>query len=183
MQRKSFNSMQCPIARSLERVGEWWTILILRDAFYGMTRFDEFEKSLGISPNVLTRRLKGLVDEGLLERRQYSEKPPRFEYLLTDRGRDFMPVFFALMSWGNKHFAPEGTSVVLQDAKTGALIDPILVNRADGKPLTDTNWVFGAGPAARQSLQHRISAAAEKRSAQEGKAKPAARRARAGAEQ
>src|ERR1700730_4958660 len=127
MQRKSFASMTCPIARSLERVGEWWSILILRDAFQGLTRFDEFQKSLDIAPNMLTRRLNGLVESGLLERRRYSERPPRDEYVLTERGRDFRPVLWALLAWGNKHFAPGGASVVLIDSETGAEIDPMLV--------------------------------------------------------
>src|SRR5271157_6502385 len=89
MQRKSFGNMHCPIARSLERVGEWWSILILRDAFHGLTQFDQFQKSLGIAPNMLTRRLNALVEAGLLERRRYTERPPRDEYVLTERGRDF----------------------------------------------------------------------------------------------
>ena len=71
--------MPCPIARSLERVGEWWSMLIMRDALHGFTRFDEFQRSLGIAPNMLTRRLNALVDAGLLERRRYSEHPPRDE--------------------------------------------------------------------------------------------------------
>src|SRR5580704_6464889 len=119
MRRKSFSYMQCPIARSLERVGEWWSILILRDASLGLTRFDEFQESLGIAPNILTRRLKALVEAGLLERRRYSERPPRDEYVLTQAGRDFRPVLWALLAWGNKHFAPEGASVVVIDSKTG----------------------------------------------------------------
>lgn len=182
MQRKSFIDMPCPIARSLERVGEWWSILILRDAsFYGMTRFDEFEKSLGISPNVLTRRLKGLVDEGLLERRQYSDKPPRYEYVLTERGIDFKPVLFALLNWGNKHFAPEGPSVVLRNAETGAIMDPVFVNRTDGSPVTDANWLFTPGPAAKERLQKKLSVAAERRNGNEKCVAPAARRTRTGA--
>ena len=120
MQRKSFGDMPCPIARSLERVGEWWSILILRDAFRGLTRFDQFQKSLDIAPNMLTRRLNALVESGLLERRRYSERPPRDEYVLTERGRDFRPVLWALLAWGNKHFAPEGASVVVVDTETGA---------------------------------------------------------------
>src|SRR5712691_10468749 len=119
MQHKSFGTMQCPIARSLERVGEWWSILILRDAFAGMTRFDEFQTSLGIAPNMLTRRLNSLVESGLLERRRYSEHPPRHEYVPTARGRDLRPVVIALLAWGNRHFAPEGPSVVLINRKTG----------------------------------------------------------------
>src|SRR5215207_5012605 len=111
MQRKSFRTMPCPIARSLERVGEWWSILIIRDALHGMTRFDEFQKSLGIAPNMLARRLDALVEEGLLQRRRYSERPPRDEYLLTERGRDFKPVLAALVAFGKKHFAPPGGAV------------------------------------------------------------------------
>src|ERR1700722_7918913 len=119
MQHKGFAAMPCPIARSLERVGEWWSILILRDAFKGKTRFDQFQKSLEIAPNMLTRRLNALVESGLFERRRYSDHPPREEYLLTERGRDFRPVLWTLLTWGNKHFAPEGASVVLVDSETG----------------------------------------------------------------
>src|SRR5437764_7417310 len=117
MQRKSFADMTCPIARSLEHVGEWWSMLILRDAFGGMTRFDEFQQSLGIAPNMLARRLKALVDAGLLERRRYSERPVRDEYVVTARGRDFRPILVALLAWGNRHVAPEGASVVLINTK------------------------------------------------------------------
>ena len=106
MQRKSFGKMACPIARSLERVGEWWSILIIRDALHGFTRFDEFQKSLNIAPNMLTRRLSALVDAGLLQRRRYSERPLRYEYILTEMGRDFRPVIVAMAAWGNRHFAP-----------------------------------------------------------------------------
>jgi DNA-binding HxlR family transcriptional regulator len=148
MRRKSFGNMQCPIARSLERVGEWWSILILRDAFHGLTRFDEFQENLGIAPNMLTRRLKALVEAGLLERRRYSERPPRDEYILTQAGRDFRPVLWALLAWGNKHFAPEGPSVVIVDSETGAEADPVLVDRNSGRPLVPPDFRSVAGPAA-----------------------------------
>ena len=98
MQRKSFDEMPCPIARSLERVGEWGSILILRDAFRGLTRFEEFQKNLGIAPNMLTRRLSSLVEAGMLERRRYNDRPPRYEYVLTERGRDFRSVLGTLMA-------------------------------------------------------------------------------------
>src|SRR6266850_1502561 len=148
MKRKSFGNMQCPIARSLERVGEWWSILILRDALHGLTRFDEFQESLGIAPNMLTRRLNALVEAGLLERRRYSEHPPRDEYLLTERGRDFRPVVLSLLAWGNRHFAPEGASVVLINRETGAAVDPILADPATGRPLDELNYALVPGPAA-----------------------------------
>lgn len=157
MQRTSFEDMPCPIARSLERVGEWWSILILRDAFYGLTRFDEFQKSLGIAPNMLTRRLNGLVEEGLLERVQYSEKPPRFEYQLTALGRDFRPVLLAFLAWGNKHFSPEGASVVLIDSATGKRADPVLVDGVTGKRIKHKEHVIAAGPAATPGIKERLA--------------------------
>src|SRR5229473_5234516 len=129
MQRKSFGKMPCPIARSLERVGEWWSMLILRDALHGMRRFEEFQNSLGIAPNMLTRRLNALVEAGLLERRRYSNHPPRHEYVPTARGRDFRPVLVSLLAWGNRHFAPEGPSVIMVDAVTGATAEPVMVDR------------------------------------------------------
>jgi DNA-binding HxlR family transcriptional regulator len=174
MQHKSFENMPCPIARSLARVGEWWSMLILRDALHGMTRFDQFQKSLGIAPNMLTRRLNALVDAGLLSRRRYSEKPPRDEYLLTARGRDFRPVLLALLAWGNRHFAPEGASVLLVDAA----VDPILVDQATGRPINTPDYALIAGPAAGERTRRRYAAA--KPLAGEQKRAPATRkRARA----
>jgi len=157
MQRKSFDDMACPIARSLERVGEWWSMLILRDAFAGLTRFDEFQKSLGIAPNMLTRRLAALVDAGMLERRRYSARPPRDEYLLTVRGRDFHTVLMALLAFGNRHFAPEGASVMIVDAATGAPAEPIFVDRHSGRPLVEPYYRLAAGPAATAATTARLA--------------------------
>ena len=158
MQRKSFGKMSCPIARSLERVGEWWSMLIMRDALHGMTRFDEFQKSLGIAPNILTRRLNALVEAGLLERRRYSERPPRHEYVPTARGRDFRPVIVSLLAWGNKHFAPEGPSVILLNRKTGAAVDPIVADPATGLPVDEPDYALAAGPAAGPRTRQRYRA-------------------------
>jgi DNA-binding HxlR family transcriptional regulator len=146
MQRKSFDDMQCPIAGTLERVGEWWSILILRDAFAGLTRFDEFQKKLGIAPNILTRRLAALVEAGMLERRSYSERPPRDEYVLTARGRDFHDVLLALLAFGNRHFAPKEKSVLIVDSVTGAPADPVLVDRRSGRPLATPDFKVAIGP-------------------------------------
>lgn len=157
MERKSFGNMQCPIARTLERVGEWWSILILRDALHGLTRFDQFQKSLDIAPNMLTRRLNSLVESGLLERRQYSERPPRHEYVLTDLGRDFRTVLVALNSWGNKHFAPEGLSVLLVNTETGEEAEPVMVDGKSGKPLSSPEFAFAPGPQANESMIRRIN--------------------------
>ena len=104
MRRKSFAEDRCPVARTLDRVGDPWSILILRDAGFGSTRFDQFTESLSSAPNMLSRRLETLVEAGMLERRLYSEKPERFEYLLTQRGRDFQPVLAALKSFGERHY-------------------------------------------------------------------------------
>ncbi len=148
MQRKTFRTMVCPIARGLDRVGEWWSILILRDAFAGVARFEGFQKSLGIAPGMLTRRLNALVEAGLLERHRYSERPPRDEYRLTPRGEDFRPVLITLLAWGNRHFAPEGASVEIIDAQTGAPAEPMLVDRKSRRPLAAPDFVLAAGPAA-----------------------------------
>jgi DNA-binding HxlR family transcriptional regulator len=147
MNRKRFDTMPCPIARSLEHVGEWWSMLILRDAFAGLTRFDEFERSLGIAPNMLSRRLSALVEAGMLERRRYSERPPRDEYVLTERGRDFRGVLLSLLAFGNRHFAPEGARVVLVDSESGEAADPVLVDRRSGRPVTGPEFKVVRGPA------------------------------------
>jgi DNA-binding HxlR family transcriptional regulator len=155
MRHKSFDSMPCPIARSLERVGEWWSILILRDALSGLTRFDQFEKSLGIASNMLTRRLNGLVESGLLERQLYSERPPRYEYAPTELGRDFRPVLWALLAWGNRNFAPEGASVILVNTETGMPADPVLVDRESGDLLVSPKYRSAPGPAANERVRKR----------------------------
>lgn len=157
MQRKSLSHTGCPIARGLEHVGEWWSILILRDAFAGVSRFDDFQTSLGIAPNMLTRRLKTLVESGLLEKRLYREKPARYEYVLTKKGRDFRPVLWTLVAWGNEHFAPEGESVVVVDAATGERADPVLVDRRTGRLLQAPEFILAPGPAASERTQRRYA--------------------------
>jgi DNA-binding HxlR family transcriptional regulator len=162
MQKKSGNkdiiNALCPMARALEQVSDPWSVLIMRDAFYGVTRFDEFEKSLGIAPNILTRRLTTLVAEGLLERRQYCERPPRFEYAMTARGRDFRPILLKLMAWGTKHFSPEGPTLLLVDQSTGAVVEPVLVDSASGKLINEREHVCVAGPAASEGMKQRLAA-------------------------
>jgi DNA-binding HxlR family transcriptional regulator len=152
---------QCPIARSLQRVGDEWSVLILRDALYGLTRFDEFEKSLGIAPNILTRRLTRLVEAGMLERHQYSEHPRRHEYRLTDAGRDFRTVMLAILAWGNRHFAPEGLALVVADSKTGDIAEPILVDGKSGRPLCSPDFRMMAGPVAKERIRRRYQALGE----------------------
>jgi DNA-binding HxlR family transcriptional regulator len=161
MQRKSFADMSCPIARSLEQVGEWWSMLILRDAFAGKTRFDEFQLSLGIAPNMLTRRLASLIEAGMLERRPYSTRPPRDEYLLTERGRDFRTVLVALLAFGDRHFAVAGGGGArVVDARTGEKADPMLVDRHSGRELIEPHYTIARGK--------RSATAAAKTSARQG---------------
>ncbi|MDH7639501.1 winged helix-turn-helix transcriptional regulator [Sphingomonas oryzagri] len=124
----------CTVARGLLRVGDAWSMMILRDAGYGATRFDQFRTSLGIAPNILTRRLAALTEDGLLEKRRYSERPPRDEYVLTEKGRDFLPILAAIAAWGRKYHG-EGAISHLADAETGAPIDAQVVDRATGRPL------------------------------------------------
>ncbi|WP_233842574.1 helix-turn-helix domain-containing protein [Dyella sp. 2HG41-7] len=163
MQRTSFSDARCPIARSLERVGEWWSILLLRDAFLGMTRFDEFQTSLGIAPNMLTRRLRALTEAGLLERRRYNDKPPRYEYVLTPRGRDFRPVLVALMAWGNRHFATEGPAMQLIDEVTGVVAQPVVVDANTGVPIDRERHVLHPGPGADARTRARVEKFLERR--------------------
>jgi DNA-binding HxlR family transcriptional regulator len=165
MEKTKLSEMDCPIARAFDRVGEWWSILILRDAFHGLTRFDQFQKSLPIAPNMLTRRLNALVAGGLLERKLYNEHPPRHEYVLTARGRDFRPVMIAMMAWGNRHFAPDGVQSTLVDAETGIEADPLLVDRATLRPLTEQDFTFAAGPAATEAVKKRMAFVERKRAA------------------
>ena len=124
----------CPIARSLAFAGDAWSLLILRDAHAGLTRFDQFRKSLGIAPTILTRRLANLTEEGLLEKQRYSEHPPREEYLLTQAGVDFLPVLFIIGAWGRKHRGG-GKLVRFLDAETGKEINAIAVDEVTGEKI------------------------------------------------
>jgi DNA-binding HxlR family transcriptional regulator len=152
--------MQCPVARGLERVGEWWSILIIREALHGSTRFDQFQQNLGIAPNMLARRLAGLVKAGILEKRRYSDRPPRHEYVLTECGRDFRSVIVAMHAWGNRHFAPEGQSVMLVNARTGKPADPVMVDRNSRRPLVDSEFRVAPGPAAAERIRRKLASSA-----------------------
>jgi DNA-binding HxlR family transcriptional regulator len=110
---KDYDNQPCSIAGALSIVGERWSLLIVRDVFLGLRRFDEIQSSLGIARNVLQARLTRLVDEGVLERRLYQERPQRHEYRLTEKGLDLWPTVIALMSWGDRHAAPPGGPAVL----------------------------------------------------------------------
>lgn len=131
---KNLSDQPCLIARSLALVGDAWSMLIMRDAHAGLTRFDDFRKSLGIAPTMLTARLSSLTEEGLLVKRRYSDRPPRYEYMLTEAGRDFLPVLFAIGAWGNKHRGG-GEVTRFFDAETGTEVDPVTIDRVTGAPV------------------------------------------------
>jgi DNA-binding HxlR family transcriptional regulator len=135
MERKSFAAMDCSVAQCLEVVGEWWSMLIVRDAFLGVSRFDDFQRRLGISRNILQQRLGGLVEAGVLERVPYSERPPRHDYRLTDKGRDLWPVLTAMRQWGDRYAAPAGPPVQLRHKACGELTEAIFVCSSCGQPL------------------------------------------------
>jgi DNA-binding HxlR family transcriptional regulator len=157
MPRTLFDQSLCPVARTLERVGDAWSLMILRDALHGLTRFDQFRKSLGVAPNILTDRLAKLVEVGILEKRRYSERPPRDEYVLTPMGQDFRPVLLAIMAFGNRHFAREGVASQLVDAETGVAAEPVLVDANTGRQLDAASYCFAAGPAADEGVLARMA--------------------------
>jgi DNA-binding HxlR family transcriptional regulator len=159
--RTSFDKRPCPIARSLDAVGEWWSILLLRDAFQGLTRFDQFQKSLDIAPNILARRLNSLVERGLFEKRLYCERPKRHEYILTAKARDFRPVMLALLAWGNRHLAPEGPSLVVVSKADGRWAEPVLVDRQSGREINSEDFTLATGPAAPDRVRQRYRFASE----------------------
>ncbi len=143
MKRTSFESMPCPLARALEHLSDSWNALILREAFYGATRFDEFEATLGIASNTLTRRLKDMTARGLFERRLYNHKPPRYEYILTAKGKDLRPVLLTLLQWGNKYSNPPGVSVHLVDTLTGTPVELALIDAVTGERIGRRHKVVG----------------------------------------
>ncbi|MGH9920622.1 MAG: winged helix-turn-helix transcriptional regulator [Nitrososphaerales archaeon] len=147
MERKSFARMDCSVAQCLEVVGEWWSMLLVRDAFMGVTRFEEFQRRLGISRNILQQRLTTLVDAGVLVRVPYSEHPPRDDYRLTDKGRDLWPVLTAMRQWGDRYAAPSGPPVQIIHKSCGSTSEPVLVCGSCGKSVgaRDVRAVPGPG--------------------------------------
>ncbi|MBV8653093.1 MAG: helix-turn-helix transcriptional regulator [Alphaproteobacteria bacterium] len=148
MQRTRLDGSECPVARSLDMIGEWWSLLIIRDALRGLRRFEEFQESLGIARNMLSRRLKALVAAGILEKRAYATRPPRYDYRLTEQGEELLPVIVNLHLWGNRWAveSPAGPALLLVDRASGRPIEPVL-SRA-GAPITNSDIRLAAGPGA-----------------------------------
>jgi DNA-binding HxlR family transcriptional regulator len=150
--------MDCSVAQTLELIGEWWTLLILRNAFHGMRTFDEFEKQLGISTSVLSARLKKLTDAGILLRETSALDGRSVEYRLTEKGLELYPVMISLMQWGDK-WRPNGRGLRLdlRERKTGRRIAGVRVLSADGEPLGPRDVEVRAGPGADATARSLVS--------------------------
>jgi DNA-binding HxlR family transcriptional regulator len=122
VKRKSFEAMNCSVAQCLEVIGEWWSMLIVRDTFLGVRRFDDFQARLGISRNILTARLTSLVEAGVLDKVPYQERPLRHEYRLTAKGRDLWSVLTTMREWGDKWAAPGGAPLELVHDACGEIM-------------------------------------------------------------
>jgi DNA-binding HxlR family transcriptional regulator len=151
VRQTSFAEMQCSLARSLEKIGDWWTPLILRDLQLGVDKFDALADDLGISRNLLAARLSHLVDNGIIMRSQYSEHPPRYRYLLTESGKDLMPILGALTAWGDKWATPEGgPPLVFRHLTCGQISIPTVSCGACGQPVKAGEIATLPGPGARK---------------------------------
>ena len=148
MLRRDYSGQTCSIAATLELIGERWTLLIIRDAFLGIRRFDDFQRRLGIARNVLQSRLERLVEEDVLERVEYQERPRRFEYRLTPKGVDLWPVLVSLLKWGDKHAYPDGPPMVLRHAGCRGEVDDRRICTECGKPLEAKEVRAERGPGA-----------------------------------
>jgi DNA-binding HxlR family transcriptional regulator len=144
-----YKNQACSIAGALAIVGERWSLLIVRDAFLGLRRFDQFQTDLGIARNVLQSRLQKLLDEGVLERELYQERPLRYEYRLTEKGIDLWPVIVALMNWGDRYAPPDGgPAVLLEHRGCGGAVDGHRICERCGAKLTAHEVVGRPGPGA-----------------------------------
>ena len=145
--KREFAEWPCSLARAVEVFGDSWTLLIVRDAMQGLTRFDEFHRSLNVARNTLSDRLGKLVDAGIMTKRFYQDNPPRYEYLLTERGRDFFPVLAAMLAWGDKWLDDGGGApVTLQHHQPGHGIVSQVVCVECGEPVVHADIQFCVGP-------------------------------------
>jgi DNA-binding HxlR family transcriptional regulator len=157
MQRTSFARMHCSLARSLEVMGDWWTPLILRDLYFGLGRFADLVENLGVSRNLLSARLATLVERGLIERRRYSDHPPRDRYVLTTAGRELVPVLMALTAWGDRWVGPSaGPPVRFQHRACGHIVKPEIVCSHCSRRLVADQVVPRRGPGRRAGRGTRL---------------------------
>ena len=157
MGRKRFSNMNCSVAQALEVIGDWWSLLIIRDAFFGLRRFSDFEKDLGIAKNVLSDRLQHLVDHEILEQHEVGQQGQRFEYGLSEKGKDLLPILIALRQWSDRWIYGEGAEpLILLDRKHRKPIRPLQIQSQRGKALHAGDLVSVPGPGASAETRKRF---------------------------
>jgi DNA-binding HxlR family transcriptional regulator len=150
VKRTSFEKAACPIARSLDAIGDWWSLLIIRDALLGIRRFNEFQKNLGLAKNILTVRLRALVDQGILKTAPASDGSAYREYLLTPKGRGLFPVLVALRQWSEEFsFSSGACSTLLVDREQGRPVRKLELRSRDGRLLSQRDTEVRRNPAAK----------------------------------
>jgi DNA-binding HxlR family transcriptional regulator len=156
MRRTRFEDSNCSIARATDILGDWWTPLVLREAFYGTRRFDDFIERLGIGRNILTERLRRLTDEGIFHKVAYQDRPARYEYRLTDKGRDLFGVLAMLHRWGNDWLVDhDGPLSEMVDRATGRVVKPVVVDEETGKRIDPRELTMRPGSGSRaEALPH-----------------------------
>ena len=157
MLEREYPVQNCSLARALEIVGERWTLLIIRDAFLGLRRFDQFQESLGIARNVLTGRLNWLVDEGILERVRYGERPVRHEYQLTPKGRDLLLPLTAFRQWGDKYLSPKPPALLRRKSDSEEVVAALVANGSGALSADKLELVPGPGATRGQDMWWRNS--------------------------
>ena len=151
VKRTSFENAECPVARSLDALGDWWSLLIIRDAFLGIRRFSEFQKSLGCAKNILTVRLRALVDHGILTTAPASDGSAYQQYLLTPKGRGVFPILVALRQWSEEFSGePGGFATLLVDRDKGRPVRKLELRARDGRLLADGETEVRPNPAAKR---------------------------------
>jgi DNA-binding HxlR family transcriptional regulator len=146
---RTYDNQVCSVARALEAMGDRWTMLVIREAFLGTRRFDDYQRNLGVARNVLADRLARLVDEGILRRRRYQEHPERFEYSLAEKGIDLWPVLVSLMKWGDRHAAPDGPPMLIVHRGCGGEVNGRFICEKCGEPVDARGSEARPGPGGR----------------------------------
>ncbi|WP_262694364.1 winged helix-turn-helix transcriptional regulator [Kordiimonas aquimaris] len=168
------HTQTCPIAGALNIIGDHWTLLIVREAFYGATRFGEFRKNTGIAKNLLASRLNTLVSEGVFKRTIFADRGTTHAYALTDKGRALQTVMIAIAQWGNTHVYGKGTEpILLIDRTTGEPLNELQIHDVKGDPIDEKNIAFAPGPGASNAVHIRLAEAAAHLAETNRKTKPA----------
>ncbi|MDA8016267.1 MAG: helix-turn-helix transcriptional regulator [Thermoanaerobaculia bacterium] len=164
MGRKRFDQMSCSVAQALEVLGDWWTLLIVREAFFGTRRFSDFSRHLGLAKNTLSDRLSHLVENGILERVDSGKTGTRYEYRLTAKGHDLLPVLTALRQWSDEWVYGEGAEpTIVRDRATGRRLPKMVPRDVEGRELSSRDLFAEPGPGADDELRQRFEVAWRRR--------------------